>query len=338
MTFDPMWLLAAFGGGLFGAAVGGLPAFILCGLAAVVGAGINLATGDATFSNTIAWGPILGPQISFAGGAAAAVYAQRIGKLANGRDIATALMGLDRPDVLLVGGLFGAIGYLLWLAFANIPAIGDTGATNPIALSIVVNALIARVAFGKTGPFGRVRLGDNRWRPSEVASWLPWQSHPNQLLVLGLGAGIAVSWTTIQVPALAAIWFGFAAAGLIFLQYGTKVPVWHHIALASEQVIVIAGGDIWWGVTFAVMAAFIGEFYACLFTAHGDSHIDPPSASLATTFTIMAVLAYVGAFELTGAPVIAIGIGVAVVGYGVMSFLRRRPNAAVAVAPLSAAV
>jgi hypothetical protein len=337
MTFDPMWLLASFGGGLIGAAVGALPIFVLCGFAAILGAAINLATGDATINNLVAFGPILGPQISFAGGAAAAVYAARIGKLGSGRDIATGLMGLDRADVLLVGGLFGGIGYLLWLAFANLPLIGNTGATNPIALSIVVNAILARVVFGKTGVFGKVRKGDNRWLPSEVASWLPYQSHPHQLLLLGLAVGIAVSWTTIQFPALILLWFGVAAASLIFLQYGTKVPVWHHIALASEQVIVIGRGDVWWGLTFGILAAFLGEIYACLFTAHGDSHIDPPSASLFTTFTIMAVLMYFNAFNLTGAPVVVIGALVAAGGYALMTFLRRPPNTAVTVATSPAA-
>jgi hypothetical protein len=337
MTFDPMWLLAAFGGGLLGAAVGGLPIFVLCGFAAIAGAAINLATGDPTFTNLVAFGPILGPQISFAGGAAAAVYAARIGKLGNGRDIATGLMGLDRADVLLVGGLFGGIGYFLWLAFANLPQIGTTGFTNPIALSIIVNAILARVLFGKTGVFGKVRKGDNRWLPSDVASWLPYQSHPLQLLALGLGVGIPVAWSTVQVPALAVLWFGVAAASLILLQFGSKVPVWHHIALASEQVIVIGRGDVWWGVTFGILAAFLGEIYACLFTAHGDSHIDPPSASLFTTFTLMAVLMYFNAFSLTGAPVVVIGALVAAGGYGLMTFLRRPPNAAAKVATSPAA-
>ena len=187
MTFSILFLVAAFGGGVLGAALGGLPVFILCGVAAIVGAGIAAATGDQTFSNLVAWGPLLGPQISFAGGAAAACYAAKKGKLAGGRDIATALLGLNSPDVLLVGGAFGVLGYLLQFAFANLPPIGSLGFTNPIALSIVVNALIVRLVFGKTGLFGKVRAGDNRWRASEVASWLPWMSKPSQLLMVGLG-------------------------------------------------------------------------------------------------------------------------------------------------------
>ena len=139
MAFDVTWLFLSFGGGILGAAFGGLPIFILCGVAAIVGAAVNIATGNATITTMVAFGPVLGPQISFAGGAAAAVYAANRKKLGSGRDIATALMGLDSPDVLLVGGAFGVLGYLLWWAFAQLPNIGTTAFTNPIALSIVVS-------------------------------------------------------------------------------------------------------------------------------------------------------------------------------------------------------
>jgi hypothetical protein len=334
MEFSILYLVAAFGGGIFGAAVGGLPAFILCGVAAIVGAGIAAATGDGTFSSIVAWGPILGPQISFAGGAAAAVYAAKKGKLpGGGRDIATALLGLNSPDILLVGGLFGVIGYLLQWLFANLPMIGDMGFTNPIALSIVVNAIIARLVFGKTGVFGKVRAGDNRWRVSDVASWLPWLDSPLTLLTVGLGFGIMVSWSSVQLPAAAGLWFGIATVTLFFLQFGVKVPVWHHIALAAEQVIVFAGADIWWGVAFALLATYLGDFYGQLFTAHGDSHIDPPSATLFTTFTIMAVLKYVGAFAITGVGSLIIALAVGAIGFGIMTALKSSPNKGEVVAP-----
>jgi hypothetical protein len=326
MEFSVLYLVAAFGGGVLGAALGGLPVFVLCGFAALVGAGIAAATGNSTFSTLVAWGPILGPHISFAGGAAAAVYAMKRGKLANGRDIATALLGLNSPDVLVVGGLFGALGYLLQWAISQLPSIGGLGFTNPIALSIVINAIIARLIFGKTGAFGKVRQGDNRWRAGEVAAWLPWQSAPMTLLTIGVGFGLAVSWSTLQNPGLAGVWFGFATATLVFLQFGVKVPVWHHIALSAELVIAAAGGDIWWGVAFAVLAVYLGEFYAMLFTAHGDSHIDPPSATLFTTYTIMAILKAVGAFAISGIGSLIIAAAIAVLGYALMTGLKAHPN------------
>ncbi|MEN6409341.1 MAG: permease [Anaerolineaceae bacterium] len=326
MTFSFLYLVAAFGGGILGAALGGLPVFILCGVAAIVGAGITAATGDATFSNLVAWGPLLGPQVSFAGGAAAAVYAMKKGKLGSGRDIGSALMGLNSPDVLLVGGLFGVLGYVLQWLISLLPMIGSLPFTNAIALSIVINAIIARLVFGKTGVFGKVRAGDNRWLASDVAAWLPWQNSPLQLLTVGLGFGLVVAWTTVQSPAMAGLWFGVATVGLVFLQFNVKVPVWHHIALSAEQAIAVAGGDMWWGVAFAVMSAFIGDFYGQLFLAHGDSHIDPPSASLFTTFIIMAIFKAVGLFEISGIGSAVAVVVIAVVFYAISAAMKSRKN------------
>lgn len=328
MNFSIPFLLAAFGGGVIGAALGGLPVFILCGVAAIVGAAINAATGDPTFSNLVAWGPLLGPQTAFAGGAAAAVYAMRRGKLGTGRDIATALLGLDSPDVLLVGGIFGALGYVLQWLLDQLPPIGALPFTNSIALSIFINAIIARLVFGKTGVFGKVRKGENRWVASDVG-WLPYQDKPLQLLAVGLGFGIVIAWSTAQAPATVGLWFGVATVGLIFLQFGVKVPVWHHIALAAEQAVAMGGGDIWWGVTFAVLAAFLGDFYGQLFLAHGDSHIDPPATTLFTTFTIMAILKSAGVFGITGIGSFVLMLVVSAVCYVIAAALKFRKPLAV---------
>lgn len=43
---------------------------------------------------------------------AASAYAKKKGVTENGADVASALAGLNEPDVLLVGGVFGMIGYL----------------------------------------------------------------------------------------------------------------------------------------------------------------------------------------------------------------------------------
>jgi hypothetical protein len=329
MAFDVTWLFLSFGGGILGAAFGGLPIFVLCGVAAIVGAAVNLATGDGSFTNLVAFGPILGPQISFAGGAAAAAYAAKKGKLATGgRDITAGLMGLDSPDVLLVGGAFGMVGYLLWWALAQLPSIGTTGFTNPIALSIVINAIIVRLMFGKTGIFGKVPNGNNRWLGG---------AKPLQIMVLALGAGVAVTWTTLQVPALASLWFGISVTGLVFLQYGTKVPVWHQIALAAEQAVVVGGGDLGWGLAFAILGGFLGEIYAMLFNTYGDTHIDPPSATLATTFFTMAILKAMGAFAITGVGSLIVAAVVAVAGFALLSALRARSGASVPTAAADAA-
>src|SRR3954471_23178282 len=106
---DPALLLAAFAGGLFGAAIGGLPAFIFTGFAVLLGVAAGL--GGSEFNvlaapndpQGIAFGVVFGPHISFAAGAAAAAFAAR-GDIVDGKDIATPLAGLGDPLPLLVGG------------------------------------------------------------------------------------------------------------------------------------------------------------------------------------------------------------------------------------------
>ena len=69
---DWIYLIAAFAGGMFGAAVGAIPAFILTGLAAIISAAVAIITGQGDLVGAIAFGPLLGPHVSFAGGVAGA--------------------------------------------------------------------------------------------------------------------------------------------------------------------------------------------------------------------------------------------------------------------------
>lgn len=319
---DPMLLVFSFAGGILGAALGGVNIFIMCGLAIVVGTGINMATGSQTFLNLVAWGPLLGPYASFAGGVAAAAYAARRGKLDNGRNIGVSLMGLDSPDVLFVGGLFGSFGFLLKTFLDMVPNIGNLPWTNTIALSIIINNIIVRLIFGKTGIFGHVKNESKRWQPLESEAWLPWQSQPMQLILLSTAVALPVSFIVTQQPVLLGLGFGLATISLIFPQTGAKAPVFFHIALASETAAVISN-NIWWGLSFGILAAFLAEIYSCIFLAHGDSHIDPPSCTLATIFTLEAVSFTAGRLGVSGIAPLAIAVLISVSGYILLSFLRR---------------
>jgi len=59
--FDLLTLLIAAGGGFFGAAIGGLHAFIFTGFMVLVGSAIIMAGGSPEFLNYVAFGPAFGP-------------------------------------------------------------------------------------------------------------------------------------------------------------------------------------------------------------------------------------------------------------------------------------
>lgn len=109
-------LLASFGGGVFAASIDPMPTFILVGIVATAGSILSCAGIDGATEllvDSLAFGPFIGPFVGFQSGVAASAYAAKKGYTENGADITTALFGLGKPDVLLVGGIFGMCGFAL---------------------------------------------------------------------------------------------------------------------------------------------------------------------------------------------------------------------------------
>lgn len=332
--FEWILLVAAFAGGMFGAAVGAIPAFIMTGVAAIVSAAVAVITGQGDLVGAVAFGPFLGPHVSFAGGVAAAAYAAKKGKLDGGKSILTALAGVDSPDILLVGGVFGALGYLFTWLYNMVPSIGGLGWTDTVGLSVVTTAIIVRLVFGSTGLLGKVPAGYSRWIHTDKGAWIPWQSKPLQMIALAMAFGFPAAYIThayADLPGggtIPVLFFGFSAFSLVFLQFGTNVPVTHHITLAAGSAAAVSG-DVWWGLAFGLLGVFVGEVVACVFTSYGDTHIDPPAASLATTTLLLAVFSALGLFNVTGIVAFMVVLVVAGLGYGLFSWLQHTPVTAV---------
>ena len=68
-------LIAAIFGGYFGAAIGGNFAFTLTGFMILFSWGIFAVGGSDIGFNYVAFGPVMGPHITFAAGVAGAAYA-----------------------------------------------------------------------------------------------------------------------------------------------------------------------------------------------------------------------------------------------------------------------
>ena len=274
-------VLAAFGGGVFGAALGALPAFIFCGFAVMAGEALALATGGASITGAIGFGTLFGPHIAFAGGAAATAYAGKKGRLEDPANILAPLYGIEENwDILLVGGIFGVLGLVIEAFFSGIGTPTDT-----IALTVAISAIIKRVAFSDKGVFGTYdpEKSDSFWKPPKEIAWLPWQMTFSQLLPLGLGVGLISGYITI-VTGSKFIMFGITAASLIILETKGQGPVTHHIAFPAAAAAIATGSVIWGGI-FGILGAFIGEFFARLFYDWGNTHIDPPACTIAVLIT-----------------------------------------------------
>lgn len=271
-------LIAAFGGGVIGAYMGALPAFIMTGFVTIAGAVVLLAGGPDQAVNFIAFGSYLGPHVAFAGGVAAAAYAAKKEKLSSGTDLATSLNGIQDPMTLVVGGVFGVLGYLFLYLYGSVFKFN----TDLPGLVVITSGIIVRYLFGTTGFTGKVAEGETK----------KYISDSNGLMcnvLLGLGVGTAVSFVYAALanagvdPALLgafpSVCFGISAASLIFAQTGSATPATHHIALIGSLAAVLSGSPVM-GVVFAVIAAVMGDFFGHTVNSDCDTHIDPPAFTI----------------------------------------------------------
>ncbi|BHH83181.1 permease [Desulforhopalus sp. 52FAK] len=286
-------LFVAFGGGLFGAAIGALGAFVMLGFLIMLGVAAQATGGDLI---GISLGAAFGPHVGgFASGIAAAAYAGHKGKIDSGRDIVSALMGVNSTDVLLVGGIFGIFGYVVQYGYNIILG----GWTDTVALTVVTSAIVARLIWGN-GLFGKVAEGNSRYSPNEGTEWLPWQSSFSQRAVIGLGAGILSAYIAIELGAEnGGVLLGFAisAVSLTLLGLGVLVPVTHHITLVGAVAAITSGSVIWGGI-FGVVAGVIAEYISNTFNTHGDTHIDPPAMTIVALTTVVIVFGKIGIFGI----------------------------------------
>ncbi|WP_052462519.1 hypothetical protein [Nigerium massiliense] len=330
MDINILWLLVAFGGGAFGAAIGPQTAFILTGFAYLFGLAGLLATGGdnamaGAFIDTVAFGPIFGPHIAWAGGAAGSAYAAYKGYMESGRDVVSPLAGLAKFDVLAVAGVFGMGGYLFERVLHLVPVLSTNdgtaiGWTDTVALTVVISHVVARMMFGKASKkvFGPFPNG----RPLVLDDGSHWVEHQERW---GLSAGHG--FTSGMIFAFGAIWlvvnypgneiiqskafligWAVSALTLTFLTCGLKTPVTHHMTLIAALAGVISlqimtqGGSIGdatmtqmviatlIGAVMGAVSGLWGELLSRLMNARGDTHIDPPALAIFSLTTVLFIV------------------------------------------------
>ena len=341
-------LITALAGGAFGAALGALPAFIFTGFLVFLGEGLAILQREvgaaapevgqgelaAGVTGVIGFGAVTGPHIAFAGGVAATAYAgKKYPEMEPdgwdyhfGKNILYAFG--TKPDILAVGAVFGVLGMLINQVGAAVLAVGGTGLTDTIALSVFTTAFIARAVFGypivgkargdgllDMSPFEREEprvASDGGEVPEEHAGrlatepWLPHQYEWAGVTAIGLVGGILGGYIYIKTGS---IFLGYAisAMSLLFLNLGVeKIPVTHHITLIGAVGAVVflpAAGPVPALLAAGVFGAFsglLGEVTQRMFYAHSGTHVDPPAMAIAIAMTIMAVLAIAGVIPNAG--------------------------------------
>lgn len=292
-------LIAAFGGGVFAAAIGGVPAFIMTGIFSVAGSVAAMAgAGDASnvLLNYVAFGSFFGPHIAFAGGVAASAFAKKKGISENGADITTALAGYNEPSVLLVGGIFGVIGYLFKeLVVANLFAgtISPRLVTDAPGITVFCSAIVVRLVFG-----GKLRTGTGVFSQGKAMANCLVISICYSIVVGGLYTGAIASGVPMDaLSGYATLIFGLAAIGLVFAVAGQPFYGCHHIVIIAAIAVVQsynATGNLYMAFLISIVCGTVSgllcDFEGNFINSGTDSHIDGPAfAIFIMTFVVNAL-------------------------------------------------
>lgn len=212
--------ILAFFGGVFGTAIGGASAFILFGLMAMIGIATLVTTGDPTFLEGVALNPVFAPFATFIGAFAAAAYTAKLsreGKLQNadgseaepfaGGNIFAPLLPFKNISILLVGGVFGVIGFVLLVLLDDIIGLP----ADNIGVAVLLGGILVRLVFGD----------------GDFQSQLPPKVQKRHMITQNLGFNVlwAFSLSVLMATVIGVIQqplFGFAlgAFSLIFIAAG----------------------------------------------------------------------------------------------------------------------
>ena len=273
--------LAAFGAGCLASCIGAVPAFVMTGLIAIAG-----TVGGFAGTATIAFGTVFGPHIAFAGAVAATAYAAKKGAIEAGAAVGTPLAPLGKPDVLVVGGLFGIIGWVIG-TFA-VPAVFGgliPFGTDAPGMTVVISGIIARLAFGSRGLKSGTKGAITSAQSVLIAVAF-------SLMVGGTGVALAAAGMDMSVYNI--IVFGIAAVTLIF----PGTPGWHQIGIISAYATMIALGAgmssiavVIFAVVAGVCANLLCDAETCLINTDVDSHIDGPGFAICLMTIVLNIVA-----------------------------------------------
>ena len=274
--------LAAFGAGVLASCIGAVPAFVMTGLITIAGAIAGMAGFDV-----IAFGTVFGPHIAFAGAVAATAYAANKGYIEAGAAVGTPLAPLGKPDVLVVGGVFGIIGwvigtYIVPAIFGGLIPFG----TDAPGMTVVISGIIARLVFGKRGLASGTKGAVTSAQSVLIAVAF-------SLMVAGTGLALnAVNPEIIGSYNL--IIFGIAAFTLIF----PGTPGWHQIGIISAYAFMVglpsgAMVAVVLAVVCGVAANFLCDLEGYLINSDVDSHIDGPGFAICLMTIVVNIIAAV---------------------------------------------
>lgn len=270
MFFDPFLVVFSFCVGILGAMFGGVQTFICTGFAGVIVYTLKAAGVEPTLLGDSVLNTLLLPAIIFNGSAVAtALAARKYPDKVKGWDITRSLIFLHDTGIMLVGGLGGTVGYLLFSLFSYVGLPTDAG-----ALSIIVCGVVTRLTLS-TG---------RKWNPDATTYYREegWQYWVFQTINCLAVAAVFAFILQQAGPEFYGAGFSVSALMLIFSYAGDgqKVPTTHQITSVVGTVLALTGGNIALSVVFALIANHVYLVFAKYLNEDCSTHIDPPAVGI----------------------------------------------------------
>ncbi|MGN1182581.1 MAG: hypothetical protein ACI4SR_06185 [Faecalibacillus sp.] len=270
--FSLLSIILAFFAGILGCLIGGTQTFICTGFVGIVITILSQCQVDVSFMNEFVSNHLFLPCIIFNGAAFATAYASQNHSL-RGVETSRSLAFTNDYKVLLVGGIAGVLGYLIF-AFENyfhFPI--DTG-----AVSVILVGVLGRILFNQENTYNKDNL---LYLKSAHMSFWVYQ------MIIGLSVSCVMAFFAKETG-LYTIGFSISALSLIFALTDPAFPATHHTTLVTGYAMMQTGSMLL-AVLFGLLAHFIGLIFGMIFNTDCGTHVDPPAIAIALLSFILFV-------------------------------------------------
>lgn len=265
----------AFLAGVMGSVIGGNGAFMMTGFIGIMAAVMEKCGGDASVLN----GPILGilfmPCVMFNGACASLAYSANVKHyLHNGQNLNRSMLFTQDPIVLLIGGTFGLLGYLVLTFLTNIGFPADGGACTVFLLGALI----------------RVLWGNKKYITKNI-EWVSKEKGINEYIFQIIMAGVIAYVTAyfVQMSGIVSLGFSISAFSLVFMFLDPFFPATHHITMIAGYAIMQTG-NFALVVLFAAISEVIFILANKALNYDLDTHLDAPAIAIMITSLLIFTL------------------------------------------------
>ena len=318
-------LLAAFFAGVFATGIGAVWVFIACASSFMIG----IITGTEAIG-TYCFGPVLNPATTFLAAACVSGYANWRGYKGGACGAADAFALLKKPDCLLLGGVFGVIGWIVNGLFGQLGLAGfDTIAMAVVTVPMIVKIVLEKSMMGKVPE--EVKAVGGRFSHLSSVCYYPGLRTGANKTIFGIGYGVTISLAMYflvnglgYTPGLAS-GIGFGLGGFLLLLPG--VPGNHFVGCAACTALnLLSGGDaafftpdnlitiMVWGAGFGTFALYLADFFGDFWCNFGKTTIDIPASAIAGSTLVISLLVSVAGITSIVLPIVVLAL-CAVVGF-----------------------